>query len=335
MSEHMLAARLYGPRDLRIEEVPKPRVDPDRGWVLVETLAAGICGTDKAFYTGSYPLFKTPLIPGHEVVGVVVEGPEQLRGRLVTSEINLIVDPSHPCVREAYTHCPPEARRVLGIDFDGGMAEYFATRRDAVHAVEGIEPPERGIFVEPLAAVLRAFRLEPLKPRTRLAVIGTGLVALLAAQVARLHGADVTVYARRGSPKARMFEKLGFHLEYVEELDVERVKWSGAGYDAVLEATGSPEGLGTAVALVKPLGTVYAKSTHGRPASIDATVAVVKEVRIVGSRCGWSRDFEDAIRLIREGLVETPVTAVYPLREARAAFERSLERDAFRVIIKP
>ena len=330
----MLAARLYGPRDLRVEEVPEPRLD-GRGWVLVRTVAVGICGTDKAFYTGSYPLFKRPLIPGHEVVGVVADGPEEWVGRLVTSEINLILDPSAPCAREAYTHCPPGVRRVLGIDFDGGMAEYFATRVEALHSVEGIEPPEKGIFVEPLAAVLRAFRLEPLEPRSRLAVIGTGLIALLAAQVARMHGADVTVYARRGSQKARLFEKLGFHVEHVEEVDVDKVKWGGLGYDAALEATGTPEGLNLAVYLVRPLGRVYAKSTHGRMAQLDATVAVVKEVRIIGSRCGWHRDFEDAIALLKSGEIEAPITAEYSLRDARQAFERSLQRDSFRVIVKP
>ncbi len=329
----MLAARLYGPRDIRVEEVPEPRGGD--GWVVVRSLAVGICGTDKAFYTGSYPLFKKPLTPGHEAVGVVVEGPEGLRGRLVTTEINLVTDPLHPCNREAYTHCPPGARRVLGIDHDGAMAELFATRLDALHPVEGVEPPEKAVYVEPLAAVLRAFRLEPLRPRERLAVVGTGAIALLAAQVARLHGAEVTIYARRGSVKARLFEKLGFHVELVDEVDVETVKWSGAGYDAVVEATGSPEGLNLAIALAKPLGRVYAKSTHGRPAPIDATVLVVKELRLVGSRCGWRRDFEDAINLLREERIETPITAAYPLAAVREAFERSLERDAFKVVVKP
>jgi len=326
----VLAAVLYGPRDLRVEERPEPR-RLGNDWVVVETRAVGICGTDRAFYTGSYPLFKKPLVPGHEAYGVVVDGPREWLGRPVVTEINLVTDPLAPCAREAYTHCPPGKRLVLGITFDGAMAEYFLTKVDALHDASRLEP-HQAIHVEPLAAVLRAFRLEPLKPGTSLAVIGTGTIALLAAQVARLYGASVTVYARRGSPKARVFEKLGFHVELVEEVDAERVKWDGL-YDAVFEATGTPEGLDLAVKLVKPLGTVYAKSTHGRPTPIDATVLVVKEARIIGSRCGWHSDFEQAIRLLEEGRVETVVTAEYPLRAAREAFERSLERDAFRVVV--
>ncbi|MEM4548494.1 MAG: alcohol dehydrogenase catalytic domain-containing protein, partial [Thermofilaceae archaeon] len=63
----MRAAVLHGPRDLRIEEVADPLPPP--GWALIRTAAVGICGTDKAFYTGAYPLFKRPLIPGHEAAG--------------------------------------------------------------------------------------------------------------------------------------------------------------------------------------------------------------------------------------------------------------------------
>ena len=66
----MKALRLYKAFGLRLEKVEDPR--PLEGRSLIKTVAVGICGTDKAFYTGSYPLFKSPLIPGHEVAGVVV-----------------------------------------------------------------------------------------------------------------------------------------------------------------------------------------------------------------------------------------------------------------------
>ena len=85
----MKALVLYGPRDLRLEEVDIPRAP--NNWCLVETKAVGICGTDKAFYIGTYPLFKKPLIPGHEVVGEVVEGPEDLVGRRLYLKLTFLV----------------------------------------------------------------------------------------------------------------------------------------------------------------------------------------------------------------------------------------------------
>ncbi len=67
----MKALRLYKSFDARLEDVAEPM--PDKGWVLVKTLAIGTCSTGKAFYTGSYPLFKSPLVPSHEVVGVAIK----------------------------------------------------------------------------------------------------------------------------------------------------------------------------------------------------------------------------------------------------------------------
>ena len=69
----MKALLLKAPREVEAADLPEP--EPPAGWSLVRTELAGICGTDKAFYRGTYPLFKKPLVPGHEVVGVVEEGP--------------------------------------------------------------------------------------------------------------------------------------------------------------------------------------------------------------------------------------------------------------------
>ena len=90
----MKALRLYKPFDTRLEDVAEPT--PSKGWVLVKTLAVGICGTDKAFYTGSYPLFKSPLVPGHEVVGIVVSS-GRLEGVTVVSEINFACGKCYYC----------------------------------------------------------------------------------------------------------------------------------------------------------------------------------------------------------------------------------------------
>ncbi len=327
----MRAARLYGPRDLRVEDVPEP--SPPPGWVLVRSRVVGVCGTDKAFYRGSYPLFKYPLIPGHEVSGEVVEGPRDLVGEKVVSEINFACLGCDACRLGLYTHCP--RKRTLGIDFDGGMAEYFVAPAWAVHRHD--MPHERAFAAEPLAAVLNAFAQYPLRPGALVAVLGTGFIALLSAQVARLMGARVVVVAREGSVKARLFERLGFRVAQLEEaVEIGRREGlAGLGYDVVVEATGTNEGAAAAVSLARPRGVVHLKSTPGGEARIPQTLAVVKELRLVGTRCGTHREFREALRLLASGDVAVPVTAEYSLSEAREAFERALERDSFRVIVKP
>ncbi|AEM38949.1 Alcohol dehydrogenase GroES domain protein [Pyrolobus fumarii 1A] len=328
----MLAARLYGPRDLRVEDVPEPK--PPRGWVLVRTVAVGICGTDKAFYTGTYQLFRKPLIPGHEAVGIVEEGPREIQGELVVTEINLVEDWSAECARAGlYTHCPGSIRKVLGITMDGAMAEYFISKPEALHPIGDLDPI-KAVYVEPLAAVLRAFTLHPLRPGENVAVIGTGPIALISAQVARLQGGKVTVYARRDSVKKRVFEKLGFHVETVDEIDLDKIAWEGLGYSAVIEATGSPRGLEIAVAIAAPRARIYMKSTHGSLVSFNQTLAVVKELELLGSRCGTFSEFREAIRLLKEGYIHVEISSVYALRYAREAFDKSLERDQFKVVVR-
>jgi len=78
------------------------------------------------------------------------------------------------------------------------------------------------------------------------------------------------------------------------------------------------------------------KSTSGEPVSFNQTAAVVKELRIVASRCGTGREFEEAIRLLREGVVKPLVTSVlWGLERAPEAFERALRREEVKVVLRP
>ncbi len=327
----MLAARLYSPGDIRLEEVPDP--SPPEGWALVRSRAVGICGTDKAFYRGTYPLFKSPIILGHEVSGEVVEGPEDLIGARVVSEINFACLRCMVCREGMYIHCP--YRKTLGIDYDGGMAELFIAPAWALHRHE--MPHTRAFAVEPLAAVLNAFRQAPPRPGSLVAVLGTGLMGLLSAQVAGLLGGDVVLVARPGSRKAGIARSLGLRVYTMEEaMEYGRAEGlGGLGFDIVVEATGTNEGLKAAVALARPRGVVYLKSTPGGEASLPQTIAVVKELRLVGTRCGSSREFKHAIRLLQEERIAIPEPRTYPLSRVREAFEEAMKPDSVRVVVEP
>jgi alcohol dehydrogenase len=327
---------LHAPGDLRLERVEDPRPGP--GEVLIRVRRAGICGTDKAFYKGTYRLLKSPLIPGHEVVGEVVEVgvgvDKSLVGCRVTSEINLYCGKCAYCLTGLKTHCP--YREVIGITRDGGMAEYMVTRADVVHSVEGLSDAQAA-FVEPLAAVVEMLELAPIASGDTVAIVGSGAIAILSARLISTVAKPRLLMAivRRDSPKARYLEKSGVDelvpldeaLEYTRRKTVE-----GQGFDYVVEASGSPEGLQLAVELVKPRGVIAAKSTHGALVPVDITKLVVKEAKIVGSRCG---PFKRAIELLKRRIVEIEdlVTSVYSLDQGVEAFKKSFERDQVKVHI--
>ena len=308
---------------MEVSDIPAPQPPP--GWALVRSELAGICGTDKAFYRGTYRLLKSPLVPGHEVVGRVVEGPEDMINVRVVSEINFPCWSCDYCRSGLYTHCP--SKRTLGIDFDGGMAEFFIAPISALHIFRG--PLEKGIFVEPLAAVLRALSLSPPRPGYRAAVIGTGSVAWLAVQVIkRLYSIPVDVIAREGSSKAEEFRGIADGVVYAGEAGENQ-------YDYVFEVSGDPGAINMAIRIARPLGVIHLKSTPGAGSEVSMTPAVVKELQVIGSRCGTFREFREAIRILESGLIETRVDRVYDIEDAAEAFEESLEPGIFKVAVKP
>lgn len=327
----MLAAVLKGPYSVAVEEVGDPRPGP--GWAVVESRAVGICGTDKAFYRGTYRLLKEPLIPGHEVSGVVVDGPEDLVGERVVSEINFSCLRCLTCRRGYYTHCP--YRSTLGITTDGGMAERFAAPSWALHRHRLNH--DVAFAAEPLAAVIHAVETTPPAPGDLVAVVGAGFIAHLLVQVLRPTRARIVVVARGDSPKKGYFRGLGVDVVSFEEAGEIGASegLDGLGYDLVFEATGTNEGIKTALRLARPRGVVHLKSTPGGEASFSQTEAVVKEVTIATTRCGDSRDFRKALRLLEEGAVKPVVTGEYSLPEAAEAFKASIERRHMKVLVKP
>ncbi len=322
----MLAARLYAARDLRVENVDTPT--PPEGWVLIESIAVGICGTDKAFYVGRYRLFKSPLILGHEVVGRIVEGPEELRGKIVVPEINFACGACDYCRSGLYTHCP--YKKTLGIDFDGGMAEYFIAPINALHIVEGLEP-EVAVEVEPLAALINALEQYPLKPSWKVAIIGTGNLAYLLLQLLRRYGFEPIIVARSDSVKRKFFEVAG---ACVIDVDEARKSFSSS-FDAVFEVSGDPSALDLAIHLSKPRGVIHLKSTPGTGAYLNLTMAVVKELRIVCTRCGTFKEFRKAIELLRSGAVKPLITSIiHGIENSREALERALRREEMKVVLR-
>lgn len=148
---------------------------------------------------------------------------------------------------------------------------------------------------------------------------------------------NIVVIVRKDSPKAKFAGRLG--ADYVVTFDKamelrKKITPEGQGYDYVVEVTGNPEGLSLALKLVRPRGVIAAKSTHGAPVSFNYTEMVVKEVKIVSSRCG---PFPPAIKLLEKNIVKVSelITSIHPLRRVKEAFEKSLKRDQVKVIVKP
>jgi threonine dehydrogenase-like Zn-dependent dehydrogenase len=315
----MIAVHLAD-RRVEVRRTSKPR--RAKGHAVIRLLCGGICNTDLELQRGYYGFSGTP---GHEFVGEVVECDDKsLLGRRAVGEINLGCACCDWCRRGLGRHCPD--RRVLGIiKQPGAFQEFFTLPERNLHVVPDSIPTEHAVFTEPLAAACEILEQVQLPCGASIAVLGDGKLGLLIAQTLRAHGYRVHQYGRHRE-KLRIAETAGVETELTPK------HLPHAAYDWVVDSTGSREGLSDAVAMTRPRGTVFMKSTiHGR-VPIDTAPVIVNEITLVGSRCGR---FEPALQLLERNLVNVAdmISEKLPLGDAPRAFAHAARRGVLKVLL--
>lgn len=293
---------------LVLRDIPPP--EPQGDEAVIRPHLVGICATDQEI-THGYKNFHGVL--GHEWVGTVVACAEpHWIGQRVVGEINVPCGQCATCRRGDAIHCPN--RTAMGIvGRNGALSELFTLPVANLHAVPTGVTDQAAVFAEPLAAALAITDETHVRPSDRVAVVGDGKLGLLVAQVLRLTGCDLTVVGRHPE-RWSVLER-----QHIATTD-DAATLPSRSFDIVVDCTGSPRGLETARALVRPRGTVVLKSTFAGHSAWDLSGVVVDEVRLQGSRCG---PFAPALRLLAAGLIETEplINAVYPFEQALAAFD--------------
>jgi alcohol dehydrogenase len=291
------------------------------GFALLRLLVGGICNTDLELQRGYYGFSGTP---GHEFVAEVVEADTgSLVGRRVVGEINLACCACEWCRRGMGRHCPH--RTVLGIvKHPGAFSEFFTLPERNLHVLPDGMPIERAVFAEPLAAACEILDQARIPCGETVAVLGDGKLGLLIAMALRAHGYKIHQFGRHET-KLQIAAGAGVETRSAASLP-------NAEYDWVVDATGSPDGLRAAAAVVRPRGTVIMKSTVHGTVGIDTAAIIVNEITLIGSRCGR---FESALPLLEHGLipVERMIAARYPLAEATAAFTHAAKHGVLKVLL--
>lgn len=200
----MKAARLYGARDIRIDDVPEP-LSPQPGQIVLKVTAVGICGSDLHTYMDGRigdTQVETPLVLGHEFAGIVEAVGEGARDGLDNPLVpgqRVAVDPATPCHRcELCEMGHPNLCRRL--HFCGLWPDDGALQQRMIYAARSCFPiPDgmsdaAGALLEPLGVALHAVDLGKLKVANSVTVLGCGPIGLLILRLAKLSGAD-PIYA--------------------------------------------------------------------------------------------------------------------------------------------
>lgn len=335
-----------GSRSIRYE-ANYPRPTPGTAEVLIKVSLAGICGSDLELLQG-YKLQAASIVLGHEFVGTLVEfGPGcpsptdrhiKVHDRVV-AEINCV--PADCTVaRTAYERAQDESRTALGIfGRDGAFAEFVTVPFVNVHVVHKTIPTRVAVFAEPIAAACQILEQGVITPLQRVAVLGAGRLGWVVAKVLAASGNQVEMLTRRPVSSVLPYIRRGptddCIIPVVSLMSQDGTEQLANCYDTVIDCTGNPLGMETAIRLVKPRGTIVLKSTHSANHSIpvDLSLVVVKEIRVVGSRCG---PFDVALRLLRHNLmdVESLITRIFALEDGEAAFAKATETGVLKVLLQ-
>jgi len=302
---------------------------------------AGICNTDVEILRG-YHAFRG--VPGHEFVGEVAalngaSAKEKTKwlGKRVTGEINVSCSAYNfrPectfCRRGLKTHCA--RRTVVGIvNHDGAFAEYLALPLENLHLVPDSVTDEQAVFVEPLAAACEILEQVNIQHFRAATVLGDGKLAQLIARVLRTALPRVVMYGKHQDKlKLAAAAKIETHKVRGNASDLNHLK---ENFALVVEATGSPSGLALAQQIAEPRGTLILKSTFHGAAPLETWPLVVKEITLIGSRCG---PFPQAIALLRSHEVAPRplITRTFPLSQAPAAIHYAQQPSVMKVLLKP
>lgn len=339
----MRVAMYYNNRDLRLEELPVPRIGA--GELLVRTRASGICGSDLMEW---YRIKKAPLVLGHEIAGEVVavgEGVENFRvGDRVFASHHVPCGTCRYCLAGHQSVC--DMLRTTHFD-PGGFAEYIRVPKINVELGTHRLPDEvtfdEGSFIEPLACVVRAQRFARMTAGQSVLVIGSGISGLLHIQLAKDRGAARIIATDISEFRLNAARRFGADATIHGTEDVParlRELNDGRLADLVIVCTAAMPAIQQAVKSIDRGGTLlfFAPTAAGVDVPIPLFDFWRDEISVVTSYAGSGEDLVESIELIRTRRVRVAdmVTHRLPLADAGLGFQLTASgQDSIKVIIDP
>jgi propanol-preferring alcohol dehydrogenase len=310
---------------LRLIDAPTPR--PGRGELLVRVAACGVCRSNLHMIEGDWVTAgvpaKSPIIPGHEIVGRVAALGEDVTAFAVGARVG--IQPLwSTCGRCEYCLTGREPlcgkKQITGETRDGGYADYVLANEAHTYALpDGLDDVEAAPLFCPGVTAYSAVAKARLSPGRRVAVFGIGGVGHMALQLARLTGAE-TIAVSRARQHLAVAERLGARALDASKRDPASVLQKEGGVDASIVFAPSSAVARQAIAATKRGGVIVI----GVNADLGA-VPFVDEKTVVGSLLGSRQQMHEVLALAAAGKIKAVCTP-FPLAEAEAAL-LTLKRD--------
>ena len=335
MKDTYKAVEVSAPGVLRVVE--RKIFEPGAGQVRIRVEACGICHTDVATVTGTYPGLILPRVPGHEVVGrIEALGAGVSRWKIGQRVgVGLIAGEDgvcEPCRRGDMVNCQNPV--VSGVTADGGYAEVMIAEARGIASI----PDELGSAeAAPLLCAgittYNALRNAGLRGGDLVAVQGIGGLGHLGIQFARQMGFH-TVAIGRGGEKEKLAKDLGAHV-YIDTAvdDSAALLQRMGGARAILATAPSGNAMGPLVSGLAARGKLIVVGVPQDPMQLSASPLVFGGRSVYGSLTGTAIEMEDALAFsVLENI--RPMIETVPLEEAADAYARMMQGQArFRMVL--
>ena len=336
MNSKMKAAQISKPGgDWELIERDIP--DPGAGQVRVKVEACGICHSDALVKEGLWPGLQYPRVPGHEVAGRIDAVGDNVIGWTIGQRIGVGWHGGHcfvcqQCRRGDFAMCIN--RKVTGIDFDGGYAEYMIAPVTALAAIpDELAAEEAGPFMCAGVTVFNALRNSGARAGDVVAVHGIGGLGHLGVQYARQMGFE-TVAINRGNDKEPLARQLGAH-HYIDATtaDVVSELQKLGGAQVILATAPNAQAISALVDGLAPSGKLLVPAAPAEPLTINVFSLIMKRSSVAGWYSGTAKDSQDTLEFSALSGVH-PMIEKYPLDRVTEAYEQMHSgKVRFRVVL--
>jgi D-arabinose 1-dehydrogenase-like Zn-dependent alcohol dehydrogenase len=316
-----------GPFELLERDVP----EPGREEALVRVQACGICHSDSFAKEGGFPGLSHPLVPGHEIAGVIESLGEGVKGwepgqRVGVGWFGGNCGYCEPCRRGDFIGC--QNMQIPGITADGGYADYVLVKASALALIpDELAAAEAAPLLCAGITTYNALRHSGASGGDRVAIVGLGGLGHLGVQFAAKLGFE-TVSIARGAAKGELASKLGAHHyidSTVQDPAAELTKLGGA--KVVLSTVTSTDAVMAVIGGLERRGTLLIVGASMEPMQIPPAMLIGSNTTIAGHASGSSRDSEDTLSFsVLAGV--RPMIETLPLEQAEQAYERMMSGEA-------
>lgn len=345
----MKAARYYGNRDIRIDDVAAP--SPEAGEVLIDVAACGICGSDLGEYVYGPRRDDDEYLPytmGHELGGTVAavgEGVDLAVGTEVGVNPLVACEDCWCCDAGKYNLC--RNLEVIGAHRQGGYAEQVvAPAGNVIPLPEDLSPADAAV-AEPLTVAYHGLLESPLRPGDAVVVVGMGPIGLGMVQLAKAAGASPVIASGHRESRRRLAHECGADVvvDPRETTLAARVaEETEGGADVSFEVAGNESALTDAITATKASGHTTVLGVFKGPVEIDPMEFVNHERTINGSAAYETgpladREFGTVYEMLANGELDADplVTSRIGLDDIVAGFEALADSESgeVKVLVEP